>query len=193
MLIPVVGILLLHPGYFNRRHRRRHRPPTFSLYFRLAFLVAFSSVDCKAIKWTAMRREKFYNQAQTRQLYRNTMHSSPTVASHRRGWWCWEVEAVLLARWQSSRSLHRTRLGYNKSRDINIWKQSVRGLHSECLCFSCLTIFLPSFLPSVFFFANIQLPTLPSSYDLQDSTPRLRLLFRRPSLLQHQMCLLRKL
>lgn len=51
---------------------------------------------------------------------------------------------------------------------------------------------IPSFLPSVFFFANIPLPPLflpPTIYGIL----RLRLLFRRPSLLQHQMFLLCRL
>lgn len=120
-------------------------------------------------------REKFYNQVQTSQSQRCTaclqlvlslLQFADSDAGCR---WLAMVGgdgAGGSCRWRRSCSLHRTRLGYNKSRDINIWKQSVRGLHSECLRF-CLAIFLPSFLPSVFFFANIQLPspysTLPSS------------------------------
>jgi len=101
---------------------------SFSPSLSLSPFVTFSSVEYKAIKWTTMRREKFYNQAQTSQSCRNDAQSAYSCFSHfsRRGWrwltvggWRW-LAVDLLDGGALLCSLHRTRLGYNKSRDINI-------------------------------------------------------------------------
>lgn len=96
----------------------------------------------EAIKWATTRHEKFYNQAPDKLVLRCIVC---IVASRRR---TPETRGVGRQTWMAeSYSLRRTRLGYNKSRDINIWKQSVRGLHSEWLRF-CVSqySFLPTFL-----------------------------------------------
>lgn len=61
----------IQPSPLTSTHQSSRCSLSFSFLASVSLFVAFSLVDYKAIKWPTMRREKFYNQAQTSQPYRN--------------------------------------------------------------------------------------------------------------------------